>query len=68
MHERSERLLRLPEVKSRTGYKRASIYKKMRLGEFPCPYSLGGRAVAWKLSDIENWIESRTKTGTTVQP
>ncbi len=67
MHEKNERLLRLPEVKSRTGYGRASIYRKVRLGEFPCPYSLGGRAVAWKASEIDAWIEGRTKTGKMVE-
>ena len=52
MHEKNERLLRLPEGKEPTGYGlEPSIYRKVRLGEFPCPYSLGGRAVAWKASE-----------------
>jgi prophage regulatory protein len=61
------RLIRLAEVKNRVGYKRATIYKKMALGEFPRTYSLGARAVAWLESDIDAWIEGRIKAGQAVQ-
>jgi predicted DNA-binding transcriptional regulator AlpA len=35
------RFLRLPEVESRVGLKRASIYRKMTEGVFPKPLVLG---------------------------
>jgi prophage regulatory protein len=41
------RILRLPEVKSRVGLCRASIYNHMAQGSFPKPISLGLRAVGW---------------------
>ncbi len=54
--EKSPSFLRLPEVKSRVGLSRSSIYAKMQHGEFPPPISLGARAVAWLESDIDEWI------------
>ncbi len=52
------RLLRRPEVESITGLSRASIYAKMQKGEFPAPVRLGTNSVAWRVVDIEAWIES----------
>lgn len=59
MHTQQPRFLRLPEVVQVTGYRRASIYKKMAAGEFPAPYALGPRAVGWKSTDVDQWIHSR---------
>jgi len=56
-----EKLLRMPEVNQITGFKRAWIYVLMRRGEFPAPLKLGPRAVRWKASDIEVWLESQSK-------
>lgn len=53
------RLIRLPEVKLRTGLARSSIYRMMEDGCFPRPRKLGPRAVAWMVSDIDHWIDSR---------
>ncbi|ENT6850652.1 AlpA family transcriptional regulator [Vibrio parahaemolyticus] len=54
------RFLRLKEVMSLTGLGRSTIYKFMadETG-FPKSVSLGGRAVAWVESEIEEWMESR---------
>lgn len=55
-----DRYIRLPELKSLTGFKgTAHIYKLMARGEFPRPIRLGERAVAWKLSDIHAYLTSR---------
>lgn len=59
MIARNERFLRLPEVRIRVPYSRASIYRLISSGEFPRPYSLGARAVAWRESEIERWIADR---------
>lgn len=53
------RFLRLSEVRRRVPYGRASIYRLIAAGQFPRPYSLGARAVAWLESDIDAWIEAR---------
>ena len=64
-----KRLIRLPEVLSRTGYGRTTIYRKMEDGSFPKSVKLGGppkdpeafdsRAVAWIEDEVDQWIESR---------
>ena len=54
-----KKLLRLPEVMSRTGYKRSNIYQLMNLGDFPKSVQLGPRAVAWLSSEIDQWIDDR---------
>lgn len=52
-------LLRLPQVKQRTGLSRSSIYLRIPRGEFPFPIKLGRRAVAWLESEIDEWIIDR---------
>ncbi|GAC1679347.1 MAG: hypothetical protein NVS9B2_30490 [Steroidobacteraceae bacterium] len=58
-HHFAERLLRLPEVIDTVGLARATIYEKVKAGEFPAPLQLSECAVAWRLSEIIAWIESR---------
>ncbi|MEZ8400853.1 AlpA family transcriptional regulator [Vibrio splendidus] len=53
------RFLRLKEVIALTGLGRSSIYKFMDENTFPKTVSLGGRAVAWLESEIEEWMEQR---------
>lgn len=52
----TERLLRIDEVKARTGLGRSNIYKRMALGKFPRHVPLGGGIVAWLESEIDAWI------------
>ena len=56
---RQQRILRLPEVKSKTGLGRSTIYVLMANGEFPRSIRIGARAVGWLESDIDQWIETR---------
>ena len=46
--EQRSRLVRLPEVKDRTGLSRTSIYRKMEAGEFPKAIKLSANAIAWR--------------------
>lgn len=50
------RLIRLPEVKSRVGLSRSSIYHKMSEGAFPRSRSLGAKCAVWVEAEIEEWI------------
>ena len=52
-------VLRLPQVKARTGLSRSSIYAAVKLGTFPAPIALGERAVGWLDSTIDDWITTR---------
>jgi len=52
-------ILRLPKVKTQTGLSRSSIYQRIAEDNFPKQINLGGRAVGWLESDIQNWIKER---------
>lgn len=52
-------ILRLPQVKKRTGLSRSSIYLRMANDDFPQTISLGGRSVGWLEQDIDEWIVER---------
>ena len=57
-----DRLLRRRDVEAMTGMSCSSIYRMMSVGEFPRPLRIGtglSGAVAWRLSDIRDWMESR---------
>lgn len=55
----AETLIRRPEVEARTGLSRSTIYEWMKRGDFPRPVKLGTRLVAWRESDLANWLKSR---------
>lgn len=57
--DRPTRLIRLPEVKSRVGLSRSSIYMRISDGTFPAPVRLGEKSVAWLETDIDTWIQDR---------
>ena len=62
----ADRLLRLSEVRTRTALGRSTIYRKMRDGSFPEPLKIGVRAVRWRESEIEAWLQARPRaTGDT---
>lgn len=64
-----EKILRLPEVKAATGKSRSSIYQGMDAGSFPRSVALGARAIGWRASDIESWLQSlRGKNETAPAP
>jgi prophage regulatory protein len=56
---KSTRLIRLEEVKRRTGFQKSSIYNRVADGMFPRPVNLGARAVAWVEDEIQEWIDAR---------
>jgi len=54
--ERPIRILRLPEVITRVGLRRASIYAYIAQSVFPKQISLGPRAVGWLEHEIDAWL------------
>ena len=52
-------LIRLPEVLRRTALSKTSIYDLAKSGDFPASIPLGGKAVAWLESEVEQWIQGR---------
>lgn len=59
----TDKILRLPDVKARTGLSRSSIYNYIRAGNFPEAVRLGPRTVGWLESAVEAWIASLPSTG-----
>ena len=53
----SARLIRINEVILICGLSRASIYNAVKLGTFPRPVKIGGRATAWIKQEVDAWVE-----------
>lgn len=51
-----EALVRMPELLARTGLSRPTIYRRMSRGEFPRSVQLGINSVAWRESDLLDWM------------
>lgn len=54
-------ILRLPDVKKRTGLSRSAIYLLVKKGAFPAPVKLGARTVGWLDGEVTDWLEERIK-------
>ena len=64
----SDQLLRLPEVIALVKKSRGTIYVDMKRGDFPQSISIGRRAVAWKRTDLEVWLDTRPPSIAAYQP
>ena len=53
------RLLRIDQVKEQTGLSKASIYKQIRLGNFPSGVKITSRSTAWPSDRVEDWINKQ---------
>lgn len=62
MTTQAEYILRLPEVKRRTGKCRSAIYAGMKTGDFPRSVRLGKRSVGWTASSIDTYIAERIQS------
>jgi len=52
-------IIRLPELLQTVGLSRPSIYRLMKLGEFPQQVKIGLSAVGWTRAEVEQWIVER---------
>lgn len=57
----NDRLMTRLEVEARTALSRTSIYRLMREGSFPEPIRIGERAVRWRASELEAWLDDRPR-------
>ena len=56
------KLMRLGEVLETVQVSRTTLYRLIRNGVFPSPIRpSSNRMIAWRDTDIEKWIESRTE-------
>ncbi|WP_343517174.1 helix-turn-helix transcriptional regulator [Klebsiella quasivariicola] len=54
--DKHPKLIRLTEVKRRTGFGKTWIYTLIRAGKFPKQVKIGDRAVAFIESEVDEWI------------
>ena len=52
-------IIRMSELLQTVGLSRPSIYRLMKLGEFPQQVKIGLSAVGWSRTEVEHWIASR---------
>lgn len=50
------KIIRLPELSSRIGLTRTSIYRLISQGKFPKQIKLSLRTSGWLESEVETWI------------
>jgi prophage regulatory protein len=55
-----ERIVRERERAKRTGLSRTTAWRLEREGKFPRRVKISSRACGWRLTEIEQWILSRT--------
>ena len=41
----------------------ATLWRKVKSGEFPQPVKLSARVTAWRLEEVHAWMQSRTSAG-----
>lgn len=52
------RMMKVNEVTYLTGLSKSSLYQKIRNKEFPAPIKLGKRSVAWRVAEIQSYLEN----------
>jgi prophage regulatory protein len=53
------KILRIAQVRERTGLATSSIYKLISEGDFPRPVALTERTVGWPEHEVDDFIASR---------
>ncbi|MGH8173271.1 MAG: helix-turn-helix transcriptional regulator [Rhodanobacteraceae bacterium] len=56
-----DRLLRLHDARLITGHGRTAFLDAVAAGDLPSPVRIGARAVAWRLSELTVWANSRPR-------
>lgn len=41
----------------------ATLWRRVKSGEFPAPVKLSARVTAWRCEDVYAWMQSRTAAG-----
>ena len=59
-----DRILRMPVLIETVGVAPATLYRWIQEGRFPAPLQLGRNSVGWRASEVEEWIETRTRAAT----
>jgi prophage regulatory protein len=57
-----DQILRLPQLLGWLNMSRSWLYSEIASGRFPAPLKLGARAIGWRHSDVQAWLDSRSRT------
>lgn len=57
----TDEIWRLRRVLAAIGMSRSWLYEEVDEGRFPAPLQLGQRAIGWRRSDIQAWLETRVR-------
>lgn len=59
MTKKNLNFLRLGDLIKKVGLSRSQIYSLIQRGEFPHQINISARAVAWEMSQVEEWMKNR---------
>jgi prophage regulatory protein len=59
----TDRIVRAKEARTLVGISRTTIHELEKRGNFPRRVELTGGRVGWRLSELQQWIESRRPVG-----
>jgi predicted DNA-binding transcriptional regulator AlpA len=68
MTEKQKRVLRAPEAAKYTGLSESTLAKRRLYGQPPAFLNLGGRAIGYRLDDLDTWLDSCRRQSTSQQP
>ena len=57
-------LLRRPDVERITGLKRLTLLRMVKRGDFPAPLKVGPQLRAWRVRDVQSWIDGLGEVST----
>ena len=52
-----DRVMRQKEVSETIGFSRGHLYRMIAQKRFPEPFKMGRRAVGWRESEVQAWID-----------
>ncbi len=59
----TDRLLSWPEVRLRIPLSRGTVWAMRRSGTFPDPVRISAARIAWRESDLAEWVNDRARAG-----
>lgn len=54
---------RIGDLQRVIGLSKWTVYKLMKTDDFPHPIQLTSKAVGWRASDVEKWVNDRQQAG-----
>lgn len=55
-------VVRMSRLVEMIGLSQSTIWKLLSEGKFPNPIRLSSRSIAWRIGDIEAWLQSRQES------